>query len=263
MNLLIEKKIEIIGAIALQAGELLLSKRMNFEVNEKSPGEIVTPADLESNRFLVNELQKHYPDYGFSSEEGGEVGSQNKRFIIDPLDGTSKYVWGSSGYTISIAEEIDNKIVFGLVYDPEHHEMYFASPGKGAFRNNTPIHSSETIILSEALISCDWGNADDKRGEGLEYYRKLMIPIRKALRIVPQFSPANDLVRLAEGRIHALVCNDTWLEDLSAGALIAKEAGAIVTNFYNRTDFDHQKPGIIAACNQTIWNSLVQALEFD
>lgn len=255
-----QEKIDNLSRIVKDAGKIILSERMGFDVREKTPGEIVTPADIRSNRFIVEELSKLFPDYGFSSEEEGNAGPKDKRFIIDPLDGTTRFVWGESGYTISIAEEINQEIVFGVVYDPEHDEMFYAFKGHGAYRNGVNIHVSNLIQLSDALVSCDWGNADEKRKEGLNYFNKLMLPTRAARRIVPQFAPANDLVRLAEGRIHALVCNDTWLEDHSAGAIIAKEAGAIVTNFYERTKFDHKTPGILAACSQEIWNALNQKI---
>jgi fructose-1,6-bisphosphatase/inositol monophosphatase family enzyme len=67
-----------------------------------------------------------------------------------------------------------------------------------------------------------------------------------ARRIVPQWAPALGLCHLAEGRIHVLICNDTWVEDHSAGALIVKEAGGTVSNFYHNKEFNHREFGIIA-----------------
>jgi len=87
-----------------------------------------------------------------------------------------------------------------------------------------------------------------------------MLPFMIARRIIPQFAPANDLVRIAEGRIHVLVCNDTWIEDHAAGSLIVQEAGGYVTNFYDRNDFTHNSPGIIATANKKIWDALCGTL---
>jgi myo-inositol-1(or 4)-monophosphatase len=254
-------QINLLTTIVKGAGEIIRSERMNFAVKEKSPGEIVTPADIRSNKFIVDQLKKSFPEYGFSSEEQGNEGSTSKRWIIDPLDGTTRFVWGESGYTVSIAQEVDGEVIFGVVYDPEHDEVFYAFKGHGAYRNGVQIHTSPLTDLSQAFVACDWGNSDDKRQEGLNYFHRLLLPKMAARRVVPQFAPANDLVRLAEGRIHALVCNDTWLEDHSAGFLIAREAGAIITNFSDRSKFDHQTPGIIAACTPEIWNSLNQLLE--
>lgn len=252
---------QIVSEIVREAGQVLVSHRMDFDVSAKDANEIVTPADIEANSLIVEKLKTHFPDYGFSSEEEGQEGDQEeKRFIIDPLDGTTRKVWGMSGYTVSIAEEFEGQVRVGIVFDPEHDELFHATVGSGAFRNHQRIHTSELTNLSEAFITCDWGNKDEKRSEGLDYYQRLMLPNMAARRIVPQFAPANDLIRIAEGRIHGLVCNDTWLEDHAAGALILKEAGGYVTNFYHRKEFDHKTAGIIAACNQEIWNALNQVL---
>jgi len=165
-----------------------------------------------------------------------------------------------SGYTISIAEEYEGIIRTSVVYDPEHNELFHAIRGAGAFRNGIQIKTSELGDISQALVSCDWGNKDEKRKEGLEYFKKLMLPFMIARRIIPQFAPANDLVRIAEGRIHVLVCNDTWIEDHAAGSLIVQEAGGYVTNFYDRNDFTHNSPGIIATANKKIWDALCGTL---
>jgi hypothetical protein len=95
------------------------------------------------------------------------------------------------------------------------------------------------------LFIVDWGNKDRKRREGLEYFKSFFIPEILARRIVPQFAPALGLplglCRIAEGRVHALICNDMCIEDHYAVALILKESGGFVTNYYNTKLFDHLK----------------------
>jgi fructose-1,6-bisphosphatase/inositol monophosphatase family enzyme len=81
-----------------------------------------------------------------------------------------------------------------------------------------------------------------------------------ARRIVPQWAPALGFCRLAEGRIHAIVCNDTWVEDHAAGALIAAEAGAIVTNFYHHDYFNHRESGVIVTNNRANHHEIVEFL---
>ena len=79
-------------------------------------------------------------------------------------------------------------------------------------------------------------------------------------RVLLQFAPALGLCRIAEGRIHALVCNDTWIEDYSAGALILKEAGGFCSNFYHTDNFNHREFGIIATNERSTHQQIVKFL---
>ena len=244
------------------AGELIMSQRMNFsDVAEKEKNEIVTPADILSNQFITERLNETYPEIPIYTEE--ETANKNQsatRWILDPIDGTTPWVWGNSGFAISLALEKENQIILGAIYDPVMREFFYAQKGKGATRNNQPIRVADKIGRKEMLMVVDWGYADDKRAEGIEYFRKFLLPEMFARRIVPQWAPALGFCRLAEGRIHAIVCNDTWVEDHAAGALIAAEAGAVVTNFYHNEVFDPREPGVIVANNRRNFEEIVALL---
>lgn len=252
----------IIKTILVQAGDLIISHRMQFDnIAEKEKNEIITPADIAANNFIVKALELHYPKIKIYSEEGNDnKSSSTTRWIIDPIDGTTPWVWGNSGFSISLALEHKNKIILAAVYDPVMKELYFAIRNMGATRNDVPIFVSSSNKLNEMLMVVDWGNNDEKRSEGLKYFTSFFIPNMYARRIVPQFAPALGLCRIAEGRIHALVCNDTWLEDQSAGALILQEAGGIVSNFYHTKHYSHREYGIIACNNQNTHKKLVKFL---
>ena len=248
-----------------QAGELILNQRMSYgNIAEKEKNEIVTSADILSNQFIVRRLQELYPEIPIYTEEEKTNKSQAKtRWILDPLDGTTPWVWGNSGFAISLALEKDGEVVVGAVYDPVMREFFYAEKGKGATRNGEKIGVDSECPQKSMLMVVDWGYKDEKRAEGLEYFKKFMLPEMFGRRIVPQWAPALGFCRLAEGRIHAIVVNDTWVEDHSAGALIAKEAGAIVTNFYNTDGFDHREAGAIAANNALNHALIVEHLNSD
>lgn len=254
---------QLVKEIVPEAGEIIMSHRNRGEsVVTKEKNEIVTPADIAANDYIVTKLRE--TNISIYSEEGSKNRSEDStRWIVDPLDGTTPWVWGNSGFSVSIALEQDEKIVLGAVYDPVMKELFFAEEGAGATKNNQPIKVVTGIPIQDTFMVVDWGNQDDKRQEGLTYFRRFFLPEMFAKRIVPQFAPALGLCRIAEGRIHALVCNDTWVEDHVAGSLIVKEAGGQVSNFYSTEGFDVRQSGIVASNEQTIHDALTQFLRAD
>ena len=253
---------EDIERILKTAGGLIMDQRMNYgDVSEKEKNEIVTPADILSNQFITGELQKIYPKIPIYTEEEDDNKSQEStRWILDPIDGTTPWVWGNSGFAISLALEKDGEIIVGAVYDPVMKELFYAEKGKGATRNNEAIKVAEKTPHQEMLMVVDWGYKDEKRAEGIEYFKKFLLPDMFARRIVPQWAPALGFCRLAEGRIHAIVCNDTWVEDHAAGALIVQEAGGVVTNFYQTDNFNPRESGVIVASNDDNHSEIVKFL---
>lgn len=234
-------------------GQLIMAQRpLAIAATEKEKNEIVTPADIAANEYIVTELKKAFPDTAIYTEEGTENKSTaTTRWIVDPIDGTTPWVWGNSGFAVSIALEQDNEVTIAAVYDPVMKELFYAEKGKGASRNGKAISPAVESDVHKMLMVVDWGNKDDKRREGIEYFTKFMLPDMFARRVVPQFAPALGLCHIAEGRIHALVCNDTWVEDHAAGALILREAGGYCTNFYQTQNFTHRQSGIIATNRQS------------
>src|SRR3989344_6203361 len=238
----------VLEQILTGAGELIMSYRYKYgDATEKERNEIVTPSDVASNQFIINKLQSHYPNIDiYTEEEADNKSISSNRWIVDPIDGTTPWVWGNSGFAVSVALEKDGEIVLGAVFDPVMKELFYAEKGLGATRNNNKISPIKNVSIKEMFIVVDWGNKDEKRKEGLEYFKHFFLPEMFARRIVPQWAPALGLCHLAEGRIHALVCNDTWVEDHAAGSLILNEAGGFCTNFYHTSTFKHREFGIIA-----------------
>ena len=253
---------ETLSMILAAAGEIIMGYRdKSAAVTEKEKNEIVTPADIAANDYLVMQLQMAFPEIAIYTEEGEQNKSQaTTRWIVDPIDGTTPWVWGNSGFAISVALEKDNEIVVGAVYDPVMKELFYAEKGMGAMRNGAPIHPSTETKPEAMLMVVDWGNKAEKRLEGLEYFKKFMWPEMFARRIVPQFAPALGICRIAEGRTHALVCNDTWVEDHAAASLILQEAGGLCTNFYQTDRFNHRQAGIIATNQRTTHERIVELL---
>jgi myo-inositol-1(or 4)-monophosphatase len=247
----------LLTRITSDAGDLIMNHRRHYgHESMKAPGELVTPADIASNDQIIKELRAATPHIPIYSEEGFDHKSESlTRWIVDPLDGTTPWVWGNSGFSVSVALELDGVIELGAVYDPVMRELFYAQRNHGARRNGEPIRTRQRQ-LANALLTVDWGNASEYRAAGLAYFAELLTPQMQAERVVPQFAPALGLCRIAEGRVDGLVCNDTWTEDHSAGALILSEAGGAVSNFSSERNFDHRQAGIIAAGHTALHSEL-------
>ena len=100
-------------------------------------------------KILIEELSDAHPDYGILSEEVGEIKSKstNKRWIIDPIDGTSNFMNGVPQFAISVAYEDSGEIKSGIIFDPIKNEMFFADKGSGAFLNNSRIRVSKKKVF--------------------------------------------------------------------------------------------------------------------
>lgn len=248
--------------ITRQAGEIIMGYRDKYgKTSEKEKNEIVTSADIASNEFIINQLKSLYPSIEIYTEEQTDNKSNNlTRWIVDPLDGTTAWVWGNSGFAVSIALELNGEVTVGAVYDPVMQEFFYAEKDQGATRNGKTISPQNDIPIEQSFMVVDWGYKGEKSKEGIKYFEKFWNPQMFARRIVPQWAPALGLCRIAEGRIHALVCNDTWVEDHSAGSFILQEAGGFCTNFYHTESFNHREFGIIATNEKGTHSEIVSFL---
>ena len=112
----------------------------NLQVSAKGPGDFVTKADRKAEQLIRDELMGGRPNYGWLGEESGETTGQDptRRWIVDPLDGTTNYLHGLPHWAVSIGLEHKGEIVAGVVYDPAKDEMFVAEKGAGAWMNDPP-----------------------------------------------------------------------------------------------------------------------------
>ena len=126
-----------------------------MQVSAKGPGDFVSSADRRTEKIIIDELQKAHPDYGIITEESGLINKSNtqKRWIIDPIDGTMNFLNGISQFAISIAYEENSEILCGVIFNPILNEMFIAEKGGGAYLNNTRIRVSNKKILDLLLVT--------------------------------------------------------------------------------------------------------------
>ena len=217
--------------VARSAGALLLDGLGRaMEVGTKTTvTDMVTEMDRASEALIEAELLGARRDDGILGEEGAaRPGTSGVRWIVDPLDGTTNYLYGFPGFNVSIAAELDGEVVVGAVYDVVRAELFSASLGEGATCNGTPIGASGSTDLSRALVGTGFAYEPAARKGQARVLVHLLPRVRDIRR---QGAAALDLCSVACGRLDAYYERGLAPWDLAAGGLIAREAGAVVSDF--------------------------------
>ncbi len=200
----------------------------NLLVSRKGASDFVTRADTAAEQIIRDELMAARPTYGFLGEETGEIEGQDptRRWIVDPLDGTTNFLHGLPHWAVSIALEHKGQIVAGVIYDPTKDEMFYAEKGEGAWMNESRIRASVRNRIDESLYAT--GIPFATRGE-LPATLKDLANLMPACAGVRRFGAASlDLAYVAAGRYDGFWERSLQVWDMAAGIVIAKEAGAIV-----------------------------------
>jgi myo-inositol-1(or 4)-monophosphatase len=247
------KPLAVAVEAALAGGRILRSFYHGFHsfhgslrVSYKGEVDLVTEADLASERAVVSILSQRFPRASILAEEGGErPGAGDRiRFVVDPLDGTTNFAHGYPTFAVSIGYEEEGRVVAGCVYDPIREELFTAEKGRGAFLNGRRLEVSKTARLDGALLVT--GFPYDFKAD-LEKSARLFLRFMAESRAVRRDgSAALDLCYLAAGRIDGF-----WEEKLSpwdtaAGAFLVEEAGGSVTNFRG-APFHCSQPSVVAS----------------
>ena len=218
---------------AREAGSFLTSFRASgskLDVSQKGYFDYVTSADRRSEEIIKDIILSQFPSHSFLSEEAGLYeGDGDGGWVVDPLDGTTNYMCSFPHYSVSIAFVKDKKAEVGVVFDPERDELFSAVSGEGAFLNGKAIRVNEVSDLSRSIILC--GLPSSAR-EYLDKYLECMGEMYKiSLGVRRSGSAALDLCYVACGRADCFWEPRLKPWDISAGSLILKEAGGVVTDF--------------------------------
>jgi len=233
--------------LARQAGAILRAGYdTEHQVDYKGVIDLVTEVDHQSERFLLGEVQKDFPEHHIFSEETGIIqGSDDHIWYIDPLDGTVNYAHHIPIFCVSIGYASRGTLSLGAVYDPMRDEMFLAERGKGAHLNGRPLHVSSATELQKSLLVTGfpynaWNTPQDNFANFVKF-GKLSQGVRRL------GSAALDLCYVAAGRFDGFweMALNPW--DVAAGGLISKEAGARVTNVKGEGDFISLPQSVIAS----------------
>lgn len=209
----------------------------------KGEADFVTKVDYGVSNFLQKELSKMYPEIGFMSEEETLENLSSKRWILDPIDGTTNLVFDYKMSSISLALFWENRIIFGIVYNPFSAEVFTAQKGKGAFLNNNPIHIIDREI-KDSLI--EFGAGSTCKEETDLAFENAKLIFRSCLDLRRVCSSALVIAYIAAGRLNGYFEKRLKPWDYAAASLILTEAGGKLCA-WNKKQLQFDKPaGLIA-----------------
>ncbi len=244
---------------AYKGGEVIRSYLGRIsKISKKGAIDLVTEADIASEKAVIETIRSQFPHHAVLSEESGmNKGETDYQWIIDPLDGTTNFAHELGIFSVSIAFALEGNVVTGIVFNPESKELFTATAGKGAELNGKPINVSNTEAVSESLLVT-----------GFPYnFKEIFDPLiarfsnclRASQAVRRLGSAALDLCFVACGRFDGFWEQNLNPWDTAAGMLIAKEAGAKVTDFSDRP-FSIDKKEILAT-NSKIHSEMISLLE--
>ncbi|MEO1292146.1 MAG: inositol monophosphatase family protein [Pseudomonadota bacterium] len=230
----------------------------NLQVSIKGAGDFVSNADIKAEGIIREELMHARPAYGWLGEESEPITGNDptRRWIVDPLDGTTNFLHGLPHWAISIALEHKGEVVAAVIHDPIKDEMFYAEKGAGAWMNDRRLRVAARRDLADALFAT-----------GVPFGQKETLPLmlRELARLMPRTtgirrwgSAALDMAYVAAGRFDGFWEREIKPWDMAAGILIAREAGALVTDLDGGKDMLSR--GDVIAANADLLPKLAQHL---
>lgn len=218
-------------AIAAEAGAVLRDAYGRVAAREKGPADLVTEADLASQRLIARRITEAFPGHTLlAEEEGAETDYANPwRWVVDPLDGTMNFAHGFPFWCVSVALEHAGTLVVGVIHNPLTSDTYSASAGRGATHNGRPVGVSPADRLKASLVAAalptDFAGDADRQTAYLRRFSTHTHSVRRT------GSTALNLAILAAGGCE--VCYGTQIHpwDAAAGVVLVREAGGTVTRF--------------------------------
>jgi myo-inositol-1(or 4)-monophosphatase len=245
---------------ARAGGEILLDFQHRITGREKGPRDLVTEADLASQRRIREILLAKFPDHDFLGEEDDPqappAAGRDYRWIVDPLDGTLNYVHGMQAFAVSIALEHRGEIIAGAVFDPIMNECYTAAQGEGARLNGKPLKASACQTAGASLVAASFPPLVDRNS--LEVVR-FLAALEACQGVRRLGSAALNLAYVAAGRLDAYWATSVKIWDIAAGVLLVREAGGLVTHVTGRP-LDLRNPELLAAASEPLNRELVGIL---
>lgn len=228
-------------------------------VERKGRHDFVTSVDREAEREIIARLHKAHPEHAILAEETPPDTPAEVEFewLIDPLDGTTNFLFGLPHYAVSIALRQQGKLILGVVYDPFKQELFTAEAGRGAFLDGRRIRARTGPDLEDALLATGFPFRD---GADLDRYLatlRVLIPGTAGIRRAG--SAALDLAYVAAGRFDGFWEFGLKPWDMAAGIVLATEAGAIVKDLGG--DEDPLESGNIITATPRVLEAMLERLE--
>lgn len=256
-----DKFLQIAKKAATEAGEIVagfFGKLGDAKFKDGDSSNLLTKADLASEKLIKNLIKKNFPDHNIIAEEAGKTNQKSEyTWVIDPLDGTTSFSSKMPHFGIAIGLLKNNKPVLGVINWVLTRELYWAEAGKGAYLNGKKIKGRKNNKLEEAVIGFEVGTRKYRDQKFKQYVEPLFFKVR-----YPYFigSSAVSFVLLAKGSLDAVI-EEAWPWDFVAGVVIVREAGGKVTDFAgNEPDWTKERLSVIAS-NGLIHDQILKELK--
>jgi len=253
-----EKESSVARQAVKEAGEILTGLFGNLKhINKKGEIDLVTEADIQSEKAILKVISENFPGDGFLTEESGEIDNNSERlWMIDPLDGTTNYAHSFPFFAVSIALQVKGEIVLGQVFNPILNEHFEAVKGQGAFLNGRPIKVSRTVTLKESLLATGFPYTIHKDNKGvIEIFTRM---ISHAQGIRRPGAAAIDLCYVAAGKFDGFWEQGLNPWDTAAGSIVINEAGGMLSDYRGERYSPFQKT--IVAANPHIFKEMLTVL---
>jgi myo-inositol-1(or 4)-monophosphatase len=229
----LDRAVAVAVETAREAGGLLIEEfRRPQEIRYKGEVDLVTQADVRSERAVTSRLLREFPDHLIVGEELGEqkarAGQARYRWYVDPLDGTTNFAHGFPVFAVSLGLLDGDEPVAGVVYNPILDEMFTAIRGRGALLNGDSIRVSPVKRLSESLLGTGFPTRKRLSNPNIRYYWEYTLRSHGVRRAG---AAALDLCSVACGRFEAFWEFGLKPWDTAAAMLLVEEAGGRVTDF--------------------------------
>ncbi len=236
----LESLVEFAIGLARDAGKIMMDGLGHTGVSRKKGWrELVTEVDEACERHVVTMIKVTYPDHDYYAEEGHERHEKKSdwRWIIDPVDGTTNYAHSIPAFSISLGLERKGECVAGVVFAPYLQEMFFGWKGGGAYLNtrSLPLRVSEADSIRESVLATGFAYVQDRTpNDNLENFARITREAQGTRRFG---SAALDLAYVAAGRFEGFWEMHLKPYDVAAGAVLIREAGGRVTDFFGGDDW--------------------------
>lgn len=234
------------------ASQFVFDESLRSDIAMKGAADYVTAVDLKISSFLKEALYAFDPSIGFMSEEEDAQTLPDRRWILDPIDGTTNLVYGYNMSSVSLALYESGKVVFGVVYNPFTEECFTAQPGKGAFLNGKPISVSRRSLCDSII---EFGAGSTRKSDAEKSFALGMAIFKECVDIRRICSSALAICFIAAGRIDGYFETRLKPWDYAAAGLILSEAGGQCST-YQGEPLPYHMPSTIIASNGTIHREL-------
>lgn len=244
---------ELAERIAREAGDMVAAGRrsgLDAVTTKSSTTDVVTEFDRASERLIVERISEQRPDDAIIGEEGADTeGASGVSWLVDPIDGTTNFLYALPGYGVSIAAADGDGTLAGAVYVPATGELFSAGRGQGATLNGDRIGCSTTTDLAQSLVATGFSYQPARRQAQAERVARFIAQVRD----IRRFGAASvDLCNAGAGRVDAYFEEHLGPWDLAAGELIAREAGCRTGDFSGAA----ARPGEVLVANPALFDQL-------